>query len=705
MRAKTAIEVAYAPLSRSINDDNRDDDDISEAADPSKLESVRDKDDNKDDDWLESPTSEMDTLILQKYDDNEHNVGASAKTKTAAASSSSSPPPMLAADTQRAAGICLVILYHMGYERFQNAWICISYFFSLSGFLITKTTVEAYERRGFVDIPKFYAKRISRLFPALLVTVNLIALSQKLPYRKREHDDGITFQREGTDLWYATIFATNFNLVYNQVDDYFDEFTAPSITRHLWTLSIEEQYYIVWPLVIWTLTKLFGDRSGKPKRRYLWAIVILDTLVIISSYFSSHATIKKMGMSAAYFSTWCRMGDVAMGGLVYSASRLIPSIANRLQLGGHVPRSLNDNEDLKLHGDGSNSQRKPMTCAQKVLCELIGHMAWILCFGLPMTPVPVKDMLPIYFRWLRFASIASPLSVISVALMTAEYGHSSKLPLWAVATRLWSAKSLIFPGIISYGVYVFHWPIIVFFGDPNGMHRKKVALGYEEDATGGLEGLLGYKARDLLIVIVVFAIGYLSFNFIEKPALMKSRQTRPIITIVTGLSAMLTTLLTIWIITKDLNPMATFENDDSEIFGSEDYIPDFRYTPILSTVQSSLLYHDVLDYQIRPKFDRVHDYDSLRVKYKTYHYYSDSKPTVIVSCKSHTKEDPCDEHHGMWKNNTYWVWLESQHLCSQGSNHSQDQDSSKVQAKKCHNTPLSFVELRHEFNATIKEMY
>jgi len=146
-------------------------------------------------------------------------------------------------DGLRGFGTFLVFLYHMGYS--DNAWLCISIFFSLSGFIITSITVEAYERRGYVDVLKFWAKRISRLFPALLLLIIILVTSQKF-----RRNDEITFIREKDDLLFATFFLTNYNLIYNNKDDYFDNFAQPSITRHMWTLSIEEQYYIIWPLII-----------------------------------------------------------------------------------------------------------------------------------------------------------------------------------------------------------------------------------------------------------------------------------------------------------------------------------------------------------------------------------------------------------------------------------------------------------------------
>ncbi len=220
-------------------------------------------------------------------------------------------------DTLRGIGVILVTLYHMGYKSFANAWFVISLFFSLSGFLITKVTVESYERHGTIDITKFWARRVSRLFPALLSTIVAIVLTQKMPFLRI--NDGVQFQKEKVDLLYATLFATNINLMYNQLDDYFLESAAPSITRHLWTLSIEEQYYIVWPLVVWFLAKCFGKEGSRARglqfqleqdysvpdlstKRLLVSILTMDSFVIVFSYFSSLITIQNKGMSAVSWS-------------------------------------------------------------------------------------------------------------------------------------------------------------------------------------------------------------------------------------------------------------------------------------------------------------------------------------------------------------------------------------------------------------------
>jgi peptidoglycan/LPS O-acetylase OafA/YrhL len=443
----------------------------------------------------------------------------------------------------------------MGYECANNAWFDISMFFSLSGFLITKTTVESYERNGSVKVVQFWAKRVSRLFPVLLLTINAIALSQKLPWRNG-HDDGIRFQREGVDLTYATLFATNYNLVYNQVDDYFDETSAPSITRHMWTLSIEEQYYIIWPVIIFLLVTLLKDK-GADSKRHVWAILTLDLFVIAFSFVSSFATIEKMGVSAAYFSTWCRMGDIALGGAFYSISRLNPWVAMRLE-----GRNKDSNFDIV----------PPMTLGQKIACEILSQLSLLILVGVPMLQTSIDEMLPLYFYGLRFATSIPSMSIIAVALMQSDGG---RLPGWAVATKVYSSPTLGFMGNISYGTYLFHWPLIVYFGDPNGMHRK---AGVE------VGGALDYHLRDFLIATSAFVMGTFSFHFFEIPAMKMSRKTKPPVTVATGFCAIGLTLATIWFVTHDLEPMTTYENDVDKFFGDHDGVAD---TPPSNTLPSS----------------------------------------------------------------------------------------------------------------------
>ena len=168
---------------------------------------------------------------------------------------------------------------------------------------------------------RFWSNRISRLFPALFLVILICTIS-----RFFRDEDEQEFAREGSDLLWAVAFLTNYNLVFVHKDSYFDGFLKPSITRHLWTLSIEEQYYLCWPIILYCWTKIFPASQKKAKAGedvhymdctrdrdrdmmpFLRALCFGECLVISLSYFSSLHTIDKLGMSAAYYSTWSRMG-------------------------------------------------------------------------------------------------------------------------------------------------------------------------------------------------------------------------------------------------------------------------------------------------------------------------------------------------------------------------------------------------------------
>jgi peptidoglycan/LPS O-acetylase OafA/YrhL len=457
---------------------------------------------------------------------------------------------------------------------------------------------------------------------------------------------------------------TNINLVFNQVDDYFDTFTTPSITRHLWTLSIEEQYYIIWPFFMYMITRFTvgKDQKAFEDKVYVKCIMTLDACVMIGSVLSSLITIERMGTSAAYFSTLCRMGDIAIGGFVYTGTRLLPSIDARMKA-AYTDES------------GCVVKPTPLTMKQKIFCEFTGYIGLIGVFTFSMVQVDVDTMLFFYFNGGRFFTVIFTLVITALCIFAGD----GPLPWWAITSKFWCSRILAFIGVLSYGLYMYHWPIIVFFGDPNGSHRKKVKVGLEEDDGSDDH----YMLRDLVIWIIVMILAYISFAFYEKPALLYSRKNKPSRTLTAGFTAMAITLFTIWAVTKDLPPRISFENDADNLFDQviEPAPVDDRMTPVLTTIQPKQMYM-VLDMNSRAEFRDMTGPNGTNVMLSKYPIYQpggekNANVTIFVECAAEDHFEPCDSD--FWVQPTYWFWLKSD-FCSSYENGGKDM---KIDPNRC----------------------
>jgi len=152
-------------------------------------------------------------------------------------------------DGLRAIAVVLVLLYHGGVSWAAGGFLGVDVFFALSGFLITSLLVDEHARHGRISIPAFYARRARRLLPALaLVLVAVVAYAATLA------PDGSLRQLRG-DLLATIGYATNWRLVLSD-RGYFDAFTTPSPLKHTWSLAVEEQFYLVWPVLLLVVAAL-----------------------------------------------------------------------------------------------------------------------------------------------------------------------------------------------------------------------------------------------------------------------------------------------------------------------------------------------------------------------------------------------------------------------------------------------------------------
>ncbi len=202
----------------------------------------------------------------------------------------------------RAIAVILVILAHASVPGFEGGYIGVDVFFVISGFVITSLLRRQPERRVRYNLAYFYARRIRRIVPA--ATLTLVSTTFAAYFLL-----GTNFvpQLLGDVRW-ASLFSANFRLI-RTGSNYFIPGIAPSLVTHFWSLAVEEQFYLFFPLVVFSIAVLVPRRS-----RATSLGLFLIAAIVASSWYSWHLT--PISPTVAYYSPFTRFWEIALGGLV-----------------------------------------------------------------------------------------------------------------------------------------------------------------------------------------------------------------------------------------------------------------------------------------------------------------------------------------------------------------------------------------------------
>src|SRR5690625_3146027 len=171
----------------------------------------------------------------------------------------------------RAVAVGLVLVYHVDHELLPGGYIGVDVFFVISGFLITSLLLREARESGRVSLAQFYARRIRRILPAasLVLAVTGLAAFWLLPApRLAEIAKGLA----------ASAFYVENLFLADQSVDYLAAETAPSPVQHFWSLAVEEQFYLLWPLLFagWAMLGLRSDRRLGRRR-----VVLVATATVL----------------------------------------------------------------------------------------------------------------------------------------------------------------------------------------------------------------------------------------------------------------------------------------------------------------------------------------------------------------------------------------------------------------------------------------
>lgn len=307
-------------------------------------------------------------------------------------------------DGIRALAVLGVLLYHADYDWIPGGFLGVDVFFVLSGFLITSLIFEELQRKGHVDFRRFYLGRARRLLPALLLMLFVVGVAVAIWYR----DAAYQFGRDAL----ASAFYVN-NWWYIHADlSYFEATGRPPLLTHLWSLAVEEQFYLVWPVVVVVL-------STRLRRRMVGLVALL---LALASTAWMIVTAVQNGMpeyadpSRAYFGTDSHAMGLLIGAALASAWR--PD---------------------RMTGNLTGGARGLLTGVG------LAALAGVLWFFLTVDE---------YTPWLYRGGFLA-LAVI-VAALIALASHPGLALGKAMGTQ-----PLRYLGQRSYGLYLWHWPIFM----------------------------------------------------------------------------------------------------------------------------------------------------------------------------------------------------------------------------------------------------
>ena len=176
-------------------------------------------------------------------------------------------------DGLRAIAVAAVVLYHLGISWIPGGFLGVDLFFVISGYVITRLILDSINQSSALDLRAFYAARLRRIYPGFIFMVicTIIFIGVWAPE---------AIKRFLTDLPYALSGSINWYLVARN-QDYFETIGRPPLLQHTWSLAVELQFYLIWPIILLTVLKYFGKKNVA---RIALAIAIISgvTLFIVS---------------------------------------------------------------------------------------------------------------------------------------------------------------------------------------------------------------------------------------------------------------------------------------------------------------------------------------------------------------------------------------------------------------------------------------
>jgi peptidoglycan/LPS O-acetylase OafA/YrhL len=358
----------------------------------------------------------------------------------------------------RAIAVLLVVLFHLWPHAIPGGFVGVDVFFAISGFLITGMLLRDVQRTGRVSLGAFWARRARRLLPAPLLVI-LVCAGATVAFVPLT-----AWDRFFSELRASTAYVENWHLAATSVD-YFAANDAPSPVRHFWSLSAEEQFYVVWPLLV-LLGLLVARRTGGVRRGAVLLVLAIATLLSLVCSIVLTAT----DPSIAYYATPTRAWEFGAGGVL------------ALVMGGAIARPV-----------------------------LASAVSWAGLGAILVAALAFSERMA-FPGWVALLPVGGALAVMAAGTPACRWAPSAAL----------RTPPMQFLGDISYSVYLWHWPLLIFapyvlghaVGDETALVIFALTIGaawltkvYVEDPVRRAPALLARPARLTLAGAAVATAG------------------------------------------------------------------------------------------------------------------------------------------------------------------------------------------------------
>ncbi|MTB08672.1 MAG: acyltransferase family protein, partial [Actinobacteria bacterium] len=307
-----------------------------------------------------------------------------------------------AIDGLRGVAVVAVLLYHLGFSWIPGGFLGVDLFFVISGYVITRLLLDSIARSGGLDLRAFYKARVRRLFPPLIFMI--LATSIYIGIWAPD-----TVRRFVSDAPFSLFGAMNWWLVFRHTD-YFDSIARPPLLQHTWSLGVEAQFYLIWPLILLVVLRYLGKNKIPGAALFIAAVSGMALLVLSFQVDAANTS----QISHVYFGT-----DTHSIGLFLGAALAV----------SWIPQNLKENVEKR---------------AQDFI-DGIGIFGFI---GMIATFLFIDESDPTLYK------LAFPLAgIFGCAIITSIVHPASRF------APILSSKIAVWIGERSYAIYLWHWVV------------------------------------------------------------------------------------------------------------------------------------------------------------------------------------------------------------------------------------------------------